>query len=287
MSILKFCKVPSEKFVENYNSVYYANKKNINKNFQKKTQSVVKFTKKPKKISKAEERKLKLHDILLNGVEVVNINSKEDVLKSFIQIVENTFRHGAGKRNVDLRVYTGPSLELIGEYAIRLCLKSLKVNETRFQINQSYIKDDFYDNLRLDEHLIIDGTYIMMQEDRAWVDKPFANMKYQVAQDIFTLNYSSVKFWSELIIPILCYSYDITEKTFTTRDFVFKRTLNCEGVSEYNKFGEYRIKFFNISGNGRDSYGDYFSNGFSYKECESYIDCIYNHINNFVNDKIV
>jgi hypothetical protein len=155
------------------------------------------------------------------------------------------------------------------------------------QINQSYIKDDFYDNLRLDEHLIIDGTYIMMQEDRAWVDKPFANMKYQVAQDIFTLNYSSVKFWSELIIPILCYSYDITEKTFTTRDFVFKRTLNCEGVSEYNKFGEYRIKFFNISGNGRDSYGDYFSNGFSYKECESYIDCIYNHINNFVNDKIV
>ena len=36
MSILKFCKVPSEKVVENYNLVYYANKKNINKNFQKK-----------------------------------------------------------------------------------------------------------------------------------------------------------------------------------------------------------------------------------------------------------
>lgn len=228
-----------------------------------------------------------LYSMIINGVDFDSIKDKSQVETAFIKMVENIFEAGAGKRSKVLKNFTGPTLEMLGKLAIELCLIALKVNHTSYQINQSYIKDDRFDNIRLDEHLIIDGTYVLMQEARAWVDKPFANMKYQVAQDIFTLPYENFPKWSEMIIPILCYSYDITEKTFLTRDFVFNKTLAENNVNSKNSFGEYRIKFYNLSGSPRNSRGDYFSNGYSKSECENYINSIFNHIQKYTNDKTI
>jgi hypothetical protein len=248
---------------------------------------VIKTLNKGKKTKKRTPQQELLYSMIIDGVDFNTIKNKKQVKLAFIKMVENIFETGAGKRSKVLKNFTGPTLEMLGKLAIELCLIALKVNHTSYQINQSYIKDDKFDNIRLDEHLIIDGTYVLMQEARAWVDKPFANMKYQVAQDIFTLPYENFPKWSEMIIPILCYSYDITEKTFLTRDFVFNKTLLENNVNSKNSFGEYRIKFYNLSGSPRNSRGDYFSNGYSKLECENYINSIFNHIKNYINDKTI
>jgi len=255
----------------------------INKRIKLKNNKVNKS--KTTKTRKAGQDLLK--SMIIAGIDFDTINDKTQVKDAFIKMVENIFKNGVGKRGKVLKNYTGPTLEMLGKLALELCLIALKVKNTSYQINQSYIKDDKFDNIRLDEHLIIDGTYVLMQEARAWVDKPFANMKYQVAQDIFTLPYENFPKWPEMIIPILCYSYDITQKTFSTRDYVFNKTLEENNINSQNSFGEYRIKFYNLSGSPRNSRGDYFSNGYSKIECEKYINSIFNHIQNYTNDKTI
>lgn len=234
-----------------------------------------------KKLTDAQKRKLAYIPMVMENITPTTVTDMRTVQQAFKQMVNNVFTHGVGKRGDDLRNYTGATLELLGELAIKLCCDTLEI--TNYTIDAGYLQHPDYDDIRLDEHLWINGQLVLMQEDRAWVDKPFASMKYQVAQDLFTLPYNKVNnISSELIIPVLCYSYDVTDATFNTRDYQFKKTLEVENISVYNTYGDYRIQFFNISGHRRDARGDYFARGYSPEECDKYIHFIYTYLENYI-----
>ncbi len=240
--------------------------------------------KKTPKISAAQKRKFDHMPMITEGVDPKKVTDLPSVKKAFMHMVNNVFTVGAGKRGNELKTFTGPTLEVLGEMAIQMCCDALHI--PNYKINGEYLTHPDLDDMRLDEHLWVNNELILMQEDRAWVDKPFANMKYQVAQDLFTLPYNTTNsISSELVIPVLCYSYDVTQRTFATRDYVFKKTLEAEGISAYNKFGDYRLQLFNISGQRRDTYGDYFYRGYSTEECDKYITFIYTYIKNYKDDR--
>lgn len=236
------------------------------------------YTPKGKKL----KAKYKFFDMIIEGVDIEKLKDIESTKEMFKICVSNIFKNGVGLRKEDLKNYTGKTLEVLGELALIFCLISLKIDKKDFDINDKYLKDHNigFDEIRLDQHLYIKNKLVLFQEDRAWIDKPFAILKYQVATDFFTLPYDIVK-WDEIIIPLLCYSYDVTKKTFTTRNYQFKKVLINEGIGDENKYGVHRIQIFKLSGNKRNSKTDYFSKGFSIEECDRYVECLYNHINEY------
>jgi hypothetical protein len=226
--------------------------------------------------------KYQYFDMMTEGVDIKKLKDIEGTKEMFKLCVSNIFRNGSGLRKNALKSYTGKTLELLGELALIFCLISLKIDKKDFDINDDYLKDHNigFDEIRLDQHLYIKNKLVLFQEDRAWIDKPFAILKYQVAADFYTLPYDVNK-WEEIIIPFLCYSYDVLDKTFTTRNYQFKKVLNNEGISENNKYGVHKVQIFNLSGKKRDVSTDYFSRGFSIEECDRYVECVYNHINEY------
>jgi hypothetical protein len=55
-------------------------------------------------------------------------------------------------------------------------------------------------------------------------------------------------------------------------------------MSVHNKYGDYRIQLFNISGQSRSGGLNYFTRGFSETECDRYIEFVYKYLENYKND---
>jgi hypothetical protein len=236
-----------------------------------------------KKVSEKDKRKAVHKSMVTEGVDVHGVTNMREVQTKFKKMVANVFENGINLRGNQLKVYTGPTLELLGDMALDMCLDALQIKN--YTINGDYLSHPDFDNIRLDNHLYIDNVLVLMQEDRAWVDKPFASMKYTVIQDVLTLPYNTItKISSEIIFPILCWSYDVTERTFETRNYQFKKALLEENMSVHNKYGDYRIQLFNISGQSRSGGLNYFTRGFSETECDRYIEFVYKYLENYKND---
>ena len=103
-------------------------------------------------------------------------------------LLTEQFQGGIGLRSTSLKIYSGPTLETWSETTIKLIIKDLqdKYPDAIIEWSKDYLPSDF-DGLgdeRLDQHVKVNGKYAYLQEDRAWVDKPFYTLKRAVVRNI-------------------------------------------------------------------------------------------------------
>ena len=127
------------------------------------------------------------------------------IIKEFTNNVEETFEGGVDKFNYDLKAYTGPALEKLGKKALELCCENLDIEYD--SIDQKYLTHEKLDSLRLDDHLKINGKIVIMQEDRAWMDKPFYSMKIHTINQIKTFLYLLYNPTKNIAIKHVYYSF--------------------------------------------------------------------------------
>ena len=111
-----------------------------------------------------------------------------EVIKQSTELLTEQFTNGEGLRGVPLKNYSGPKLEEWSEYTLKLIIKDLqnKYPDVNIEWGKGYLKSD-HEGLgdeRLDQHIKVDGKYAYLQEDRAWVDKPFYTLKRAVIRNI-------------------------------------------------------------------------------------------------------
>ena len=110
------------------------------------------------------------------------------IIKESTDLLTKQFIGGSGLRGVPLKNYSGPQLEKWSENTLKLIIKDLqnKYPNVNIEWGKGYLKSD-HEGLgdeRLDQHIKIDGKYVYLQEDRAWVDKPFYTLKRAVIRNI-------------------------------------------------------------------------------------------------------
>ena len=110
------------------------------------------------------------------------------IIKESTDLLTEQFIGGSGLRGVPLKNYSGPQLEKWSENTLKLIIKDLqnKYPDSNIEWGKGYLKSD-HEGLgdeRLDQHIKIDGKYVYLQEDRAWVDKPFYTLKRAVIRNI-------------------------------------------------------------------------------------------------------
>ena len=110
------------------------------------------------------------------------------IIKESTDLLTKQFIGGSGLRGVPLKNYSGPQLEKWSENTLKLIIKDLqnKYPDVNIEWGKGYLKSD-HEGLgdeRLDQHIKIDGKYVYLQEDRAWVDKPFYTLKRAVIRNI-------------------------------------------------------------------------------------------------------
>jgi len=110
------------------------------------------------------------------------------IIKESTDLLTEQFIGGSGLRGVPLKNYSGPQLEKWSENTLKLIIKDLKNKypDSNIEWGKGYLKSD-HEGLgdeRLDQHIKIDGKYVYLQEDRAWVDKPFYTLKRAVIRNI-------------------------------------------------------------------------------------------------------
>ena len=91
-------------------------------------------------------------------------------------------------RGVPLKNYSGPQLEEWSESVLKFIIEDLqqKYPNTNIEYGKGYLKSDHegFGDERLDQHIKVNGKYAYLQEDRAWVDKPFYTLKRAVIRNI-------------------------------------------------------------------------------------------------------
>ena len=111
-----------------------------------------------------------------------------EIIKQSTELLTEQFTNGEGLRGVPLKNYSGPKLEEWSENTLKLIIKDLqnKYPNSNIEWGKGYLKSDQegLGDERLDQHVKIDGVYVYLQEDRAWVDKPFYTLKRAVIRNI-------------------------------------------------------------------------------------------------------
>ena len=111
-----------------------------------------------------------------------------EIIKQSTELLTEQFTNGEGLRGVPLKNYSGPKLEEWSENTLKLIIKDLqnKYPNSNIEWGKGYLKSD-HEGLgdeRLDQHVKVNGKYAYLQEDRAWVDKPFYTLKRAVIRNI-------------------------------------------------------------------------------------------------------
>lgn len=183
----------------------------------------------------------------------------------FEQKVIEVFTSGVGLRGTVLKNYTGKKLAELSRFAVESACDII-LGKDKWVVNGDYIHDEsgYFDSQRLDDHIWFKGQIVMVGESRAWMDKPFCNMKYGVINTFLTLPHTARVTHPKAFFPILTFAYDVTEQTFNSMNYSYR-------LNE-------RVKFYNLSGNKRNSKKDYFYRGYSKTECDRYIDDLCNHL---------
>ena len=191
----------------------------------------------------------------------------QEVFEYSKELFSNWFSDGRGLRNYDLKNYTSGDHEEEGFEAIttKVMNKALTIYglTDRCTINSDYFKDlsEIYDNQRMDKHVWIDGKVVIVEENRAWIDKPFYTLKRAVVQSFMTLPHVKNCLSDDIVFIFSSLARDVTDVTKSTSDVVF-------GYSDH-------IAEVNFSGRPRRSYKfNYFDNGYSETELLKYVETL-------------
>lgn len=121
--------------------------------------------------------------------------------------------------------------------------------------------DKKYDNQRMDNHVWVDGKVVILEENRAWIDKPFYTLKRGVVKCFMELSHTKKHLTDDVIFLFTSLAKDVTPITRSSLDTVMG-------------YGD-KIVEINISGQPRRSdKGNYFSNGYDADELHKYVKTI-------------
>ena len=191
----------------------------------------------------------------------------QEVFEYSKKLFSNWFSGGEGLRHVPLKNYTSGDHGEEGFESItyKVMHKALTVYglNGRYTINGDYFKDPsgIYDNQRMDNHVWIDGKVVIVEENRAWIDKPFYTLKRAVVKSFMTLPHVKNCLSDNIVFIFSSLARDVTSITKSTSDVVFG-------------YGEY-ITEVNFSDHPRraNSY-NYFDNGYSETELLKYVETL-------------
>lgn len=191
-----------------------------------------------------------------------------DILNSSCFILEEKFDDGIGLRSTPLKAYSGPALEEWSELTIKLVIADLqeKYPDAVIEWSKGYLDSD-YEGLgqeRLDQHVKVNGKYAYMQEDRAWVDKPFYTLKRAVIRNIMISCASQLS--KNVKFGLIAYSIDIKQDLINT----------CDYTQDYGE----RIRNFSLTGRPRNKKVNgktvnWFETGFVEETVVEYIKYVY------------
>ena len=189
------------------------------------------------------------------------------VIEDSCAILTEKFEDGLGLTSTPLKAYSGPALEEWSEFTIKLIIADLKEKYPNVSIEwgKGYLQSDFegFSEERLDQHVKVNGTYVYMQEDRAWIDKPFYTLKRAVIRNIMLSCESKLS--PNVKFGVIGYSIDIKDEIVATCDY-------CQG------FGD-RIQLFSLTGRPRNKKVDgkvvnWFETGFVKETVVEYINYV-------------
>ena len=116
---------------------------------------------------------------------------------SCIQEAKTFYDNGRGLRSTELKNYTSgdhmnPGMESVVESIIWKVIDHMGIERKRVQVNAKYFNPDdteLQDPQRMDFHVWIDNEVPVVIESRAWIDKPFYQLKRAVVRNFMTLEY--------------------------------------------------------------------------------------------------
>lgn len=167
-----------------------------------------------------------------------------DPISSIIEdsrnILTEKFENGLGLTSTALKRYSGPALEKWSEITLKLIISSLrdKYPDAQIEWGKGYIQSDYEgcSDERLDQHILVNGKYAYLQEDRAWIDKPFYTLKRAVIRNMMISCDSKLS--SAVRFGVVAYAIDIKQEIINT----------CDLCQEYGD----RIDLFTITGRRRN-----------------------------------
>ena len=192
----------------------------------------------------------------------------QSIIESSCLILNEKFEDGIGLTSTPLKAYSGPALEEWSELTIKLIIADLKEKypDAVIEWGKGYIDSDFegFVQERLDQHVKVNGKYAYLQEDRAWVDKPFYTLKRAVIRNIM-LSCDS-KLSENVKFGLVGYSIDIKQDLVNTCNFT-------QGYGD-------RIERFSLTGRPRNKKVNgktvnWFETGFIATTVVKYIDYVY------------
>jgi len=135
--------------------------------------------------------------------------------------------------------------------------------QNRTKLDGKYFTDETgqYDNQRMDNHIWIDDKVVIVEENRAWIDKPFYTLKRAVVKSFMELPHTKKHLSKNVVFIFSSLAKDVKDITKSTSDKVFG-------------YGDV-IKEFNFSGRPRrPNKSNYFSHGYKQEELDNYVEII-------------
>ena len=190
------------------------------------------------------------------------------VTENVVGFLTEQFEQGQGLTSVPLKNYSGPALETWSEFALSSVISLLKEEfpEAEIEHSKEYIKSDFkgFGKERLDQHVKVNGKFAYLQEDRAWIDKPFYTLKRAVIRNIIMS--CSQQLHENCSFGVVGYCIDIRGDLVNT----------CNHTQGYGD----RIQMFSLTGrprskkvNGRAV--NWYETGFNQETVVNYINYVY------------
>ena len=190
------------------------------------------------------------------------------LIEDSCNILEEKFDNGLGLTSTKLKAYSGPALEEWSELTLKLIISDLKQKypNSNLEWGKDYIQSD-YEGLseeRLDQHIKLNGKYVYLQEDRAWIDKPFYTLKRAVIRNIMISCESKMS--PNVKFGVIGYSIDIKPEIIATCDL-------CQGYGD-------RINIFSLTGRRRNqkikgNSVNWYETGFVKETVIKYINYVY------------
>ena len=193
----------------------------------------------------------------------------QTITKESKDLLNEQFQGGIGLTGTPLKRYSGPTLETWSETTIKLIIKDLqdKYFDANIEWSKDYISSDYEGcgDERLDQHVKVNGKYVFLQEDRAWVDKPFYTLKRAVVRNI--MQSCKSKLADNVKFALIGYSIDIKDDLIET----------CNHTQGYGD----RFERFSLTGrrrglkvNGKSV--NWYETGFVEETVVKYINYVYN-----------
>lgn len=195
-------------------------------------------------------------------------DSINSIFEDSCNVLTEKFETGLGLRSTNLKNHSGKNLEEWSELTIKLIIADLKEKypDVDIEWGKSYIVSDYEgcSDERLDQHVKVNGKYAYLQEDRAWIDKPFYTLKRAVIRNMMISCASKMS--ENVKFGVVAYCIDMKQEIIKTCDL-------CQGYGD-------RLEMFTVTGrrrnqkiNGKEV--NWYETGFDKETVLNYIKYVY------------